>query len=127
MRHPLLRPLLIVEFLIAVQAVFTAWSQIGGQYHMDLMFWPWKLVMGLGAALLITLITGSLVKSGGAFTRRAWWLSALLILILTAAGFVTYYYHLNEPSDEEDQGDGQTTITRSFYQTRQEFAPRTIG
>ena len=50
----LLRPLLIVEFLIALESIYTFWSEVGGQYHLDLMFWPWKLGVGMAAAWLIT-------------------------------------------------------------------------
>jgi hypothetical protein len=106
-----LRPLLIVEFLIALQVVFTVWSEVGGQYHLDLMFWPWKLGVGLVSAWLITWITANLVRSDGKATARVWMLAALLIATLAVAGCVTYYYHLNEPQDEEDQGDEQPSIT----------------
>jgi hypothetical protein len=108
----LLRPLLIVEFLIAIQVVFTFWSEVGGQYHLDLMFWPWKLGVGLGMALLITGLTAALVRSDGVLTRRIYVMGALLIATMAVAGCVTYYYHLNEPDDEDDQGDAQPTISR---------------
>jgi hypothetical protein len=139
MRYKLLRPLLIVEFLIAIQTIFTFWSQVGGQYHLDLMFWPWKFGVCTLAALLVTAITAGLVRSGGAVTRRTWILGVLLVATIALAGAVTYYYHLNEPADEEDTGDQQPTVTRTVaprsaerirnrnYQTRQEFAPRTMG
>ena len=54
MPSKLLRPLLIVEFLIAIQAVFAVWSQAGGQYHLDLMFWMWKFGISLAMAGMIT-------------------------------------------------------------------------
>ena len=69
MRNRLLRPFLIVEFLIAIQAIFAFWSQVGGQYHLDLMFWPWKFGLSIAAASLIVAITANLVKNGGAITR----------------------------------------------------------
>ena len=65
MRNRLLRPFLIVEFLIAIQTIFTFWSQVGGQYHLDLMFWPWKFGLSLAAATLIVAVTANLVKNGG--------------------------------------------------------------
>ena len=37
-----LRLAYMVEFFIAVLAVFTAWSEIGGQAALDLMPWGWK-------------------------------------------------------------------------------------
>jgi len=128
MPYKLLRPLLIVEFLIAVQVVFTFWSQVGGQYHLDLMFWPWKFGISLLAALSITAMTAALVRSEGAMRRRVYLLGALLLATIAVAGCVTYYYHLNEPADEEDQSDTQPTISKLAdpYQTRQALA-RTIG
>jgi hypothetical protein len=113
MPHPLLRALLVFEFLVAIEAVFTFWSQVGGQYHLDLMFWPWKFGVSVVAALLITGITAALAGSGGAVTRRIWLLGVLLIAIMATAALVTYYYHLNEPLDQDDSGD-QTAITRNF-------------
>ena len=111
MRNRLLRPLLIVEFLIAVQTVFTFWSQVGGQYHLDLMFWPWKFGLSIAAASLIVAITANLVKNGGAITRLTLTLCSFLIVVIVAAGIVTYYYHLNEPDDQGDQSGDQTTIS----------------
>jgi hypothetical protein len=109
----LLRPLLIVEFLIALQVVFTCWSQIGGQYHLDLMFWPWKMGVSVAAALLVTGITADLVRSDGVVRRRAWLYGSLLLVTLIVAGLVTYYYHLHEPTDEDDSDDQQPALTTS--------------
>jgi hypothetical protein len=109
----LLRPLLIVEFLIAIQTIFTLWSQVGGQYHLDLMFWPWKLGIAVASASLIVAITANIVHSDGQITRRAFLLGSLLIAVLAVAGVVTYYYHVNEPPDQdEEQDDEPTRISR---------------
>ena len=72
MPSTLIRPLLIVEFLIALEVVFTFWSQVGGQYHLDLLFWPWKVGLSLLTALLITAITAALVRSSGALNSRVY-------------------------------------------------------
>jgi hypothetical protein len=108
-----LRPLLIVVFLIAIQVVFTCWSQVGGQYHLDLMHPAWKLGLSGAAALLITLIVADLIGADGRFRKRSWVYSILLIAVLSMAGFVTYYYHLNEPTDDDEDDSGQPTITRT--------------
>ena len=106
MDNRFLRPLLIVEFLIAIEAFFTVWSEVGGQYHLDLMFWPWKLGIGVASAGLIVAITANLVHNDGSITRRGVMFCSLLISIFLLAGMVTYYYHLNEPVEqEEDQDD----------------------
>src|SRR5579863_7861500 len=70
MDNRFLRPLLIVEFLIALEAIFTLWSEVGGQYHLDLMFWPWKLGIGVASAGLVVAITANLVRNDGRITRR---------------------------------------------------------
>jgi hypothetical protein len=107
----LLRPLLVVEFLIAVQVWLTFWSQVGGQYHLDLMFWPWKFGLTVAAAWLICAITANLLYNEGRVTRRAVAYGTVLVMVMVVAGAVTYYYHMNEPSDDQDDGDGQTTVT----------------
>ena len=114
MRSQLIRPLLVFEFLIAIEVLLTLWSEVGGQYDLDLMFWPWKFGVAVVTALLITAITAALVKSEGVVTRRVYLFGSLLILTMALAGLVTYYYHLHEPSDEDDSVD-QTTITRLSY------------
>jgi hypothetical protein len=126
MRNSLLRPLLVVEFLLAIQAVFTFWSEVGGQYHLDLMYWPWKFGFGLGAASLIVGITAALARNGGEFRGRVLLLASLLLTLMLAAGAVTYYYHLNEPPSEDDE-DAPTSLTTYVYQTLQEAPPLTIG
>jgi hypothetical protein len=107
-----LRPLLIAEFLLALQVVFKVWGEVGGQYHLDLMFWPWKLGMSFLAAGLIVAITGNLVKNEGTVTRRSMVYIGVLIATLVVAGVVTYYYHLNEPTDNDDEDDQPVRISR---------------
>ncbi len=111
MIQKLIRILLAVEFLVALPAVFSLWSQAGGQYHLDLMFWPWKLGLGLAAAGLFTALTAEWVRSHGKWTRRGILLVSMLLTVMLAAGAVTYYYHLNEPPPDEGD-DGQTQLTR---------------
>jgi len=112
MHNRLLRPLLIVEFLIAISAVFSIWSEVGGQYHLELMFWPWKLGLAFAAAGLIVAITANIIQHDGEITRRAILFCSLLIVTCAAAGIVTYYYHLNEPVDQdEDQDDDPPKIS----------------
>lgn len=114
MRNSFLRPLLVFEFLTAVIAVFTVWSQVGGQSHLDLMFWPWKLGIGLGSAGLIVMITAQLARNGGDFSAKVWSLIGLQLVLVLLAGMVTYYYHLHEPVDEEDDNDDQPAMITSL-------------
>lgn len=117
MRQRLLRPFLIFEFLVALQVVFTFWSQVGGQYHLDLMFWPWKFGLSIAAAALIVAITANLIHNNGAVTRLALTLCSFLIVVVVVAGMVTYYYHLSEPPEDDNQSDDEPakvslTVTR---------------
>ena len=114
MSNNVLRPLLVVEFLVAIEVIFTFWSEVGGQYHLDLMFWPWKLGIALVAATLIVAITANLARHEGAVTRRALLLFFLLIATVIAAGVVTYYYHVNEPNDDDDDDD-QPRVTKTVF------------
>lgn len=111
MRNRLLRPFLILEFLIAIQVTFTFWSEVGGQYHLDLMFWPWKFGLSIAAAGLIVAITANLVQNNGSITRLALTLCSFLIVVIVLAGVVTYYYHLNEPPEEDQSDDQQARIS----------------
>lgn len=101
---------MIVVFLLAVQVWLTLWSEVGGQYHLDIMFWPWKLGLTAAAAGLVTAITANLLRGEGEVTRRAVVYGALLFAVMVVAGVVTYYYHMNEPPDD-DSGDDQPTAT----------------
>jgi hypothetical protein len=133
MPNRFLRPLLIVEFLIALQTIFTLWSEVGGQYHLDLMFWPWKLGIGFGCAGLIVAITATLLQSDGQITRRVLLFCSCLIALFILAGVLTYYYHLNEPADQDDGQDDEPPkismldVSPGAHHVRQAFPPRTIG
>jgi len=105
MPNRILRPLLIVEFLLAVQVLCSFWAEVGGQYHLELMFWAWKFGLNMVAAALIVAITACVARAESSLPQRLWMYLGLLLATFAVAGLVTYYYHLNEPSD--DQGDGQ--------------------
>jgi hypothetical protein len=130
MPNRVLRPLLIAEFLIAVQVLTTFWSVVGGQYHLDLMFWPLKVGFILVSAWFIVAMTAVLARAPEGektpLPRVVWAYGILLLGTLTLAGVVTYYYHVNEPTDDEQ--DTQTEQPALLHhQTRHEFSPRTIG
>src|ERR1700691_5491637 len=97
MRSRLIRPLLVFEFLIVIEVWLTFWSQVGGQYHLDLMFWPWKFGLTIAAAWLITAITAELFRGSpekpNSLSRMAIVYAALLFAVMVTAGVVTYYYH----------------------------------
>ncbi len=94
-----------IELLLAVDAVFTLWSQVGGQGHLDLMPWWIKLLLGGGMSIACVLATAALVERERAFnTRFLAWIGAI-ILIGAAMGVITYYYHLHETYDDSDEDE----------------------
>jgi hypothetical protein len=111
MRHPLLRPLLAIEFLLAVQASFALWSNVGGESHLTLVFWPWKLGISLGAAALVVAMTAALVRSDGVIDRRVLALASILFIVMLVAGALSYSAHLNEPVDDEQDDESESTTT----------------
>lgn len=95
-----------IEFLIALIAIFTVWSQVGGQPHLDLMPWYVKFAIAFAAASACVKSTSVIIASEVA-SERIWtgvtlrWLLALFAIMLLA-GAVTYYYHLTEPAEPDD-------------------------
>jgi hypothetical protein len=95
-----------VEFFIALIAIISLWSEIGGEGHLDLMPWYVKLGCILGLAWCCVRFTASLVEEQRVWTGRTiGWLAGILLFCLIMGG-ITYYYHLHE---ESDGGDEDTT------------------
>jgi predicted outer membrane lipoprotein len=121
MRSRMTPLLLAIEFLLAIEVCLTFWSEVGGQYDLDLMFWPWKFGLTLAAAGLITAMTAELMRRAAehasGFSRKTAIYAALLIVVIATAGIVTYYYYMNEPAD--DNGDTPTQQTTRLYRTSQ--------
>ena len=83
-------------------AIFTAWSEIGGQAALDLMHWAWKLGLSLALAGAIVAYTAALVSEDSIWTlRSARWLTAIAV-IAVVIGIVTYYYALQVDTGESD-------------------------
>ena len=102
MPHRLPQILYAIEFLIALMASITLWSQAGGQYHLDLMPWYWKLGLPVAAATTFTRLTMCRADASTPKKRAAAWLLAML-LVIACACTVTYYYHLYEPQDNNEE------------------------
>ncbi len=89
------------------------WSQAGGQYHLDLMFWPWKFALPLIGAALVVAITSHLANGAGWRSPKVLLLGVSLAAVMLIGGIVTYYYHVNEPADDDDD-DQPAQITRAL-------------
>jgi len=116
MRPRLLRILLGIEYLIAVQVLIAFWSHAGGQYHIELMFWPWKIAIPLAGAALVVAMTSGLARGLRWTSARILLMEVSLLLLMLVAGLVTYYYHVNEPTDQDDE-DQPAQITRTRLHT----------
>jgi hypothetical protein len=110
----------VCEFLIALVAIFTTWSEVGGQAALDQMYWGWKLGFGLALAGAIVAYTAAIAAGESIWTIRSTrWLIAIGLL-MAAIGVVTYYYTQDTelPGDSDESG----TVTvwrpvspRTFY------------
>jgi hypothetical protein len=95
-----------VEFILALIAIISLWSEIGGEGHLDLMPWYTKLGCILGLAWCSVRFTASIVEQQKVWTRRTvGWLAGILLFGIVMGG-ITYYYHLHE---QQDDGDDDTT------------------
>jgi hypothetical protein len=110
-----LRIVFLSEFLVAILAIFTAWSEIGGQAVLDAMPWGWKAGLGLGLAAIFVAFTASLGAGDSIWnSRSAKWL-ALMIVFVLAMGVVTFYYTIqleSQPPDEQDGSSAQLVTPR---------------
>jgi hypothetical protein len=102
------------EFLLAVPAVFTLWSQVGGQGHLDLMSWYWKLGLGCGGSIAVVGLTAALVGQDRFVTRPAAFWAMAIIVMACAMAAVTFYYHVHEVIDEPDE---EGTTASSGYRS----------
>ena len=110
MNHRLMRLVYACEFLLALVAIFTAWSEIGGQAALDLMHWGWKLGFGAALAGAFVLYTAALVAEESLWNlRSARWMTAIVVLLF-AMGAVTYFYAL-----QVDTGDSDDTAPSSAH------------
>lgn len=103
MDRKVLRLAFVMEFLVALVAIFTSWSEIGGQSALDLMHWGWKLGFSFLLAGTIVAYTSSVVAADSLWTAQsARWLSAIALLLIGMA-VVTYFYSLQVDTGESDE------------------------
>ncbi len=104
-----LRMAYALEFLLAMIAIFTVWSEVGGQGHMDLLPWYIKLGCSLSLAWCSVRFTAAIVEHEKAWNQQTavWFMGMILVAI--AMGSITYYYHLHEVPDEPDTDENTST------------------
>jgi len=110
MTSKLLRLAYVLEFLVAIIAIFTAWSEIGGA-ALDLMHWGWKMGLGVAMAGSIVAYTDAIVTEESLWTPRSARRLTLLLLTGVAMGLVTFYYFMQEDSGDTDDTDTPTHLT----------------
>jgi hypothetical protein len=106
----ILRLAFVIEFLVALVAIFETWSMVGGQSHLDMMPWYAKLVLVLGLATVVVMATAAAVSHERAWNAKT--IACLLLALMLAGGMgaTTYYYHLHE-SDDQAAGSDDDSIT----------------
>jgi hypothetical protein len=110
MTHKLIRFAYVCEFLLALVAIFTAWSEIGGQAALDLMHWGWKFGFSFALAACVVGYTATIVQTEKMVgLRAAGWLVLMLVLMI-AMGVVTYYYTLEEDNSDSDEQTGTVSV-----------------
>src|SRR5512141_2787482 len=111
---PILRLAYIGLFLIAVIAVFTLWSQVGGQAHLELVPWSIKLGLGCGAALGITRAGVAAVQGEHGWNAQTVKWTGLALATLFLCGMASLYAHNNLEDTGEDTGEGDATVSSLF-------------
>jgi len=101
------------EFWIALLAIFTVWSQVGGQGHLDLIAWYIKLACALALAWSAVRMTSGMVENARAWNRATVrWFVAVVVISMLVAG-ITYWYHLHEVLDEPDTDENSANVVRN--------------
>jgi len=114
-----LRLAYMFEFLLALNVVYTLWSEIGGQGHMDLLPWYTKLVCGVGLSWAVVRFTAGIVETEKFWNWRARRWFIIILFFAIAMGGIVYYYHLHEVPDESDSEDGAATSVQLPHADRQ--------
>lgn len=109
MKTSWLRLAYCVVFLLAILAIFTFWSEVGGQGHLDMMPWYTKMICVLISAWCCVRLTAAMVEKPSVWNRQTVvWLAGLILIAFTMAA-ITYYYHLHEETDQQDSDENTAT------------------
>jgi hypothetical protein len=108
----LLRLAYVSQFLLALVAIWTLWSQVGGQGHLDLMPWYAKLALSVTLSWVTVVGTMAAVSDARAWNRKVIFYLVVGLCIAAGMAAMTYYYHLHE--EEEDSEDSATSTALMF-------------
>ena len=107
MESRFLRIAYALQFVVTLMSTFEIWAQVGGQGHLDLIPWHWKLLLAFALSLATVKATTAAVRRDKFWNRATFsWLVIGLALLVTM-GVLTYYEHLHEPPDEGDEPPAQ--------------------
>ncbi len=106
-----LRVAYVCEFWLVLLCIHVVWPQAGGQGHLDIMVWYWKLFLPILLSATIVGMTAAAVAGENFWSRKtlAWFTLSVLLGLAMAA--VTYYYHLHE---NDGLNDGAPEETAAF-------------
>ena len=107
----------MIEFLVALVAIFEVWSMAGGQGHLDLMPWYAKLGFTLGLALVTAMGTSAAMSHERAWNAKTVTCLLLALLMIGGMAATTYYWHLHE-NDDQAIGAEDNSVTRVWEPAR---------
>jgi heme/copper-type cytochrome/quinol oxidase subunit 3 len=108
--NPYLRVAYVCEFWLVLLCIHVVWPQAGGQGHLDIMGWYWKLSLPLFLSGGIVGMTVAAVSGENFWSRKTVaWLVLSVVLGLAMAS-VTYYYHLHENDGLEEGAPEETAV-----------------
>ena len=100
----------MMEFLVALVAIFETWSLVGGQGHLDLIPWHAKLGFALGLALVTVMGTAAAMAHERAWNAKTIACVLLAVVLAGGMGLTTYYYHIHENDDQGTSDDEPITF-----------------
>jgi hypothetical protein len=108
----ILRILYVCEFWLVLLTVHVVWPQAGGQTHLDIMAWPWKLLLPMALSFAVVGMTAAAVEGETFWNSRSFKWLVLIALLTLAIASVTYYYHLHENDAPEEVTPEETASIR---------------
>jgi hypothetical protein len=99
----------MIEFLVALIAIFETWSMVGGQGHLDLIPWYGKLGFVIGLAAVMVMATMAAMAHEKAWNAKTIACLLLALMLIAGMGITTYYFHLHENDDQAGASDDSIT------------------